>query len=111
MTWDDMLARMRASDLEPEEENYLENYGHILSVERPAFRERRFRCTHGAARIKETRIEACFFASPPEAEDFLTLIEEEVGWRHHHNVVFRIDGPLSEPFRGFLEKELGGAGS
>lgn len=87
MTWDDVLTRMEEGGLHPVEETYMENYGKILSAQRPEFQDRYFRCTYGVVKCEEIQLELFLFPDEGQRNDFLEVIAGDPWWLVRENVV------------------------
>jgi hypothetical protein len=87
MTWDDVLRRMEAAGMNPVEETYMENYGKILSAQRPEFRDRIFRCTYGVAKVDGIDVEAYVFPDETQCSDFMDVVGHDPWWLARGNVV------------------------
>jgi len=88
MIWYDVMKRLEESGLNPVEEAYMENYGKILTAQRPEFRDRMFRCTFCVVRCSGFDVE--FFLFPDEAHrsEFMDVVGDDPWWMAHGNVVF-----------------------
>src|SRR5688572_3337161 len=88
MNWNDVLDRMRESGLPTIEDVYMENYGKVLTAERPEFRDRQFRCAYGVVRCGGLRIETFLFPSEGHLQEFIEIIGHDPWWVCYTNVVF-----------------------
>ena len=95
MIWDEVLDRLANAGLNPVEETYMENYGKILSVERPEFRGRIIRCTYGKVRCAGLGLEIFLFPSETHLQDFMELMGDDPWWLPRGNAVFHF--PVSDP--------------
>jgi len=102
MNWNDVLDRMRASGLPTTEDTYMENYGKILTVERPEFRDRHIRCAFGVVNCGGLQIESYLFPSEGHLQEFVEIIGEDPWWIPVANVMFHF--PESDP--AIIEKIL-----
>jgi hypothetical protein len=87
MTWDDVLTRMEKSGLEPVEETYMENYGKILSAQRPEFRDRLFRCIYGAVKCAGIDLEVFLFPNEVQRDEFMDVVGTDPWWLAQGNAV------------------------
>src|SRR5215510_4416088 len=87
MTWDGVLDRMVTDGLHPIEEIFMENYGKVLSAQRPEFRDRNFRCTYGVANCGRTRIEVFLFPDQAHCTEFLAIAGTDPWWLSKSNAV------------------------
>ena len=81
-----MGYRLKESGLNPVEETYMENYGKVLSAQRPEFHDRYFRCTHGVVQAGGTSVELFLFPWNGHAEEFLEVVQHLPGWFIHENL-------------------------
>jgi len=88
MIWYDVMARLKASGLNAIEETYMENYGKILSAQRPEFRDRSFRCAYGAVIIEGIDVEVYLFPDEIHLEEFMDVVGNDPWWLARGNVVF-----------------------
>jgi hypothetical protein len=88
MIWYDVMARLKNSGLNPVEETYMENYGKILSAQRPEFRDRMFRCAYGAVNIEGIDVEVYLFPDEIHREEFMEVVGNDPWWLARGNVVF-----------------------
>ena len=95
MTWDDVLARMEDSGLNPIEETYMENYGKILTAQRPEFRDHYFRCTYGLMKCADIEVEVFVFPDEAHRNEFLEVIGNDPWWLAHDNLAFHF--PVCDP--------------
>jgi hypothetical protein len=95
MNWNDVLDRMRETGLPTIEDTYMENYGKILSMQRPEFRDRQFRCAYGQVTCGGMTIEAFLFPSESHMQDFLEILAIDPWWISHGNIVLHF--PESDP--------------
>jgi hypothetical protein len=95
MVWNDLLDRLNSAGLKPVEEIYIDNYGNMLPLDRPAFRGRYFRCARGVVRCRGIRVEAFLFPSKGNLDDFLEVIGSDPWWVVHENVLLHF--PESDP--------------
>ena len=86
MTWDDVLTRLEKSGLNPIEETYMENYGKILTAQRPEFRNHNFRCTYGVVKCDGIEVEVFVFPDEAHRNDFLEVIGPDPWWLAHENL-------------------------
>jgi hypothetical protein len=82
------MARLKNSGLNPVEETYMENYGKILSAQRPEFRDRMFRCAYGAVNIEGIDVEVYLFPDEIHREEFMEVVGNDPWWLARGNVVF-----------------------
>jgi hypothetical protein len=87
MTWDDVLTRLTDSGLNPSEEIYMENYGKILSADRPEFHERYFRCTYGVVSCDGITLELFLLPDETQRDDFMDVIARDPWWVARDNLV------------------------
>ena len=87
MNWNDVLDRMRDTGLSTIEDTYMENYGKILSLERPEFRDRSFRCAYGRVTCGGIPIEVFLFPSENQLHDFMDIIPSDPWWIPHGNAM------------------------
>ena len=87
MTWDDVIDRLQAAGLEPQEEIYMEHYGKVLAAQRPEFHGRNFRCTFGALRCEGMRLEVFLFPSEGHLHEFLEVIGDDPWYLSTANAV------------------------
>ena len=92
MRWDQVLDRLRECGWDPDEEDFVENYGLYAIDERRIPPGRHFRCTRGHAVFDGADIEILSFPSEDEALEFLGLVEDEGGWIAKRNVLVRTTG-------------------
>jgi hypothetical protein len=95
MTWDDVLDRLKAANLDPIEEIYMEHYGKVLASQRPEFRGRNFRCTYGVIRCGKLRLEAFLFPSEIHLHEFLEVIGDDPWYISTSNAVLHF--PETDP--------------
>ena len=88
MIWYDVMARLKNSGLNPVEETYMENYGKILSAQRPEFRDRMFRCAYGAVNIEGIDVDVYLFPDEIHREEFMEVVGNDPWWLARGNVVF-----------------------
>jgi hypothetical protein len=79
---------MRSSGLATAEVTYMENYGQILTAERPEFRDRHFRCAYGVVKCGGLQIEALLFPSEGHLQEFMEVIGDDPWWVPFTNVTF-----------------------
>jgi len=87
MTWDDILERLESAGLHPIEDTFMENYGKVLSAQRPEFRDRNFRCTHGVVHCDGLRIEVFLFPDSAQSTEFLDITGSDPWWFSNANAV------------------------
>src|SRR4051794_1448580 len=87
MNWDNVLDRLEAADMKPLEEIYMENYGKILTAERPEFKGRYFRCTYGVLNLRNLRLEVFLFPSESQRDEFLEVIGDDPSYVYSGNAV------------------------
>jgi hypothetical protein len=87
MTWDDVLSRLEKSGFDPSEEIYMENYGKILSAQRPEFGERNFRCTFGVVKCRDIALEIFLFPDEDQRNEFLEVLGSDPWWLVRNNAV------------------------
>src|SRR5262245_14267900 len=102
MTWNDLIDRLRESQLEPVEETYMEHYGKVLSTQRPEFKGRYFRCTYGVVQCGKAHLELFLFPWEGHAEEFMEVVGQEAGWFRRNNVVLHIQTRDSEAMQKVL---------
>lgn len=95
MIWYDVMARLKDSGLNPVEETYMENYGKILSAQRPEFRDRGFRCAYGAVNIEGIDVEVYLFPDEIHREEFMDVVGNDPWWLARGNIVLHF--PESDP--------------
>jgi hypothetical protein len=95
MIWYDVMTRLKESGLNPVEETYMENYGKILSAQRPEFRDRMFRCAYGVVKIKGIDVEVFLFPDEIQREEFTDVVGIDPWWLARGNVVLHF--PESDP--------------
>jgi hypothetical protein len=95
MIWYDVVTRLKESGLNPVEETYMENYGKILSAQRPEFRDRSFRCAYGVVKIEGIDVEVYLFPDEIHREDFMDLVGNDPWWLARANIVLHF--PESDP--------------
>ena len=95
MNWNNVLDRMRDSGLPTVEDVYMENYGKILTAERPEFRGRHFRCAYGVMKCDGLQIETLLFPSEGHVQEFMEVLGDIPRWVPFTNVVFHF--PESDP--------------
>jgi len=95
MIWYDVMARLNESGLNPVEETYMENYGKILSAQRPEFQDRTFRCAYGVVHIEGIDVEFYLFPDEIHREEFLDVVGNDPWWLARENVVLHF--PDSDP--------------
>ena len=88
MIWYDVMTRLKESGLNPVEETYMENYGKILSAQRPEFRDRNFRCAYAAVTIDGIDVEVYLFPDEIHREEFMDVVGNDPWWLAHGNAVF-----------------------
>ncbi|HLQ79134.1 MAG TPA: hypothetical protein VK210_17375 [Terriglobia bacterium] len=86
MTWDDVLTRMENAGLNPVEETYMENYGKILTAQRPEFRDHNFRCTYGVVKCAGVEVELYLFPDEAHRIDFQNVIGNDPWWFSRENL-------------------------
>ncbi len=87
MNWNDFMDRMRRSNLDPHEEDFMDDYGTMASRKYPALEGRYFRCMFAATRVEGFRFETYVFPSATDANEFKELMEEGTQWRRRDNLV------------------------
>jgi len=95
MIWYDVMARLKESGLNPVEETYMENYGKILSAQRPEFRDRIFRCAYGVVNVAGMNVEFYLFPDEIHREEFMDVVGGDPWWLARENVVLHF--PDSDP--------------
>jgi hypothetical protein len=95
MIWYDVMTRLKASGLNPIEEIYMENYGKILSAQRPEFRDRIFKCAHGVVKINGIDVEVYLFPDEVHREEFMDVVGGDPWWLARENAVLHF--PESDP--------------
>src|SRR3954466_15107324 len=95
MIWYDVMARLKNSGLNPVEETYMENYGKILSSQRPEFQHRMFRCAYGAVNIEGMDVEVYLFPDEIHREEFMEVVGNDPWWLGRGNIVLHF--PESDP--------------
>ena len=95
MIWYDVMTRLRESGLNPVEETYMENYGKILSAQRPEFRDRIFRCAFGAVNVEGIDVEVYLFPDELHREEFMDVVGSDPWWLARRNAVLHF--PESDP--------------
>ncbi len=89
MNWDNVLDRLEAAQFKPVEEIYMEHYGKVLTAEFPEFKGRYFRCTYGALKCGDIRIEVFLFPSEFHRDEFLEVIGNDPRYVSKDNAVLR----------------------
>ena len=87
MIWYDVLKKLEDSGLHPMEETYMENYGKILTAQRPEFRDRFFRCTYGVVRCAGIDVEFYLFPDELHRSEFMDVVGGDPWWLAQDNVV------------------------
>ena len=64
-----------------------ENYGKILTAQRPEFRDRYFRCTYGIVNCEGIKLELFLFPDEGQRNDFLEVIAGDPWWLVRENAV------------------------
>ncbi len=108
MTWDDFMDRMRRANLEPHEEEFMDDYGVMASQRYAVLEDRYFRCMFATTRVKGFHFETYVFPSATDANDFKELMPESVRWRRRDNLVLhaapeyldQLENILGETFNG-----------
>jgi hypothetical protein len=95
MTWDDILEKLDSAGLHPVEEIYIDNYGNMLSIDHAPFKGRTFRCTRGIVRCGGEPVEIYLFPSESHLQDFVEVMNADLRWVAHENVLFHF--PKSDP--------------
>lgn len=106
--WDDLLDGLRRGGYEPEELDFMDNYGPIVRQEHRKLEGRRVRCMLGVARIQNgIRFETYLFSSPDEAEEFHGLAGTSPGWFRVQNVVVKTEPDSTERLAEVLGQAIG----
>ena len=87
MIWHDVMTRLKDAGLNPIEETYMENYGKILTAQRPEFRDRIFRCAYGVVNCIGVDLELFLFPDEMQSSDFMDVIGSDPWWLTRGNVV------------------------
>jgi len=95
MIWYDVMTRLKESGLNPIEEIYMENYGKILTAQRPEFHDRSFRCAYGAVKCVGVELELFLFPDEIQRDEFMDVIGSDPWWIARRNVVLHF--PECEP--------------
>ena len=95
MIWYDVMKRLEDSGLNPIEETYMENYGKVLTAQRPEFRDRIFKCAYGLVRCGGIDLEVYLFPDEIHREEFMDVIGSDPWWLARNNVVLHF--PESDP--------------
>jgi hypothetical protein len=114
MRWDEVLERLKVTGHDPEELDFMENYGPIVRKQYPALTGRHVRCIFGAARVRRgtgagdgVRFESYLFASDDDAEEFRQLVGEETSWGRVRNMVIHTAPDDLTLVEGVLLEALG----
>jgi len=86
MTWGDVMTRMENAGLNPTEEIYMENYGKVLTAQRPEFRDYSFRCTYGIVKCAGVELELFLFPDEAQRIEFQSVIGNDPWWLSHDNL-------------------------
>lgn len=95
MIWYDVMKRLEESGLHPIEETYMENYGKILTAQRPEFRDRIFRCAYGVVKLDGIDVEVFLFPDEIQREEFMDVVGSDPWWLARSNIVLHF--PESDP--------------
>ena len=87
MIWYDVIQRLNDSGLRPVEETYMENYGKILTAQRPEFHDRFFRCTCGVVKVEGIDVEVYLFPDEIHRSEFMDVVGNDPWWLARGNVV------------------------
>ena len=87
MIWYDVMTRLKESGLNPVEETYMENYGKILTAQRPEFHDRIFRCAYGVVKLDDLDLEVFLFPDETQREEFMDVVSSDPWWLANTNVV------------------------
>ena len=81
------MDRLRRSDLNPHEEEFMDDYGTMATRKYPALEGRYFRCMFAATRVEGFRFESYVFPSATDANEFKELMADGEEWRQRDNLV------------------------
>jgi len=92
MIWWDVMTRLKDAGLAPIEETYMENYGKILTAQRPEFRDRSFRCAFGLVNSAGVEVEVYLFPDEVQRSEFMEIVGTDPWWIAQDNVVLHFPG-------------------
>ena len=95
MIWYDIMTRLKEAGLNPVEETYMENYGKILTAQRPEFHDRVFRCAYGLLNCDGIDIEFFLFPDEVHRDEFMDVVGSDPWWLARSNVVLHF--PETDP--------------